>query len=173
MVVLCYSEWLVERLSFSSELIFILSFFRFSSLSTSEMVPVAAESNSLALPFFWCGYCYRCHTYSLGSIFLSFWVTFLHECLLCGFVCRVQVAMQELQAITVRMCRLAFQLSGKVVALQLDNSTVKVFLCVQGDTVSLFLSRPNCHILILAAKHGITHISTYISTHLNMEANYL
>ena len=48
---------------------------------------------------------------------------------------------QELQAVAVMLCRMAFCLSGKVVALHLDNSTAKAYLCNQGGTVSPFLSR--------------------------------
>ena len=55
----------------------------------------------------------------------------------------------------------------------LYNSTAKAYLCNQGGTVSLFLSRPACHILNLADKHSITLIPVYILTHLIVEANYL
>ena len=68
---------------------------------------------------------------------------------------------------------MAFQLSGKVVALHLDNSTAKAYLYDQGGTASIFLSRLACYILNLANKHGITFISAYMPAHLNMEANYL
>ena len=69
--------------------------------------------------------------------------------------------------------RMTFHLSGKVVAKHLDNSTAKVYLCKQGGTVFLFLSRPACCILNLAGKYGIALISAYIYTHLNVEADYL
>ena len=88
-------------------------------------------------------------------------------------MCRVHIALQELQAIAMMLCRMAFCLSGKVVALHLDNSTANVFLCNQGGTVSPFLSRLAFQILSLADNHSITVIPVYIPTHLNMEANYL
>ena len=69
------------------------------------------------------------------------------------------------------LCRMAFHLSGKVVALQLDNSTAKAYLCNQGGTVFLF--RLACWILSLTDKYGITLISAYIPTHLNVEEDYL
>ena len=69
--------------------------------------------------------------------------------------------------------RMAFHLSGKVVALHLDNSTAKAYLCNQGGIMSPFLSRLACQILSLINKHGITLIPAYISTHLNVEADYL
>ena len=69
--------------------------------------------------------------------------------------------------------RMAFHLSGKVVALHLDNSTAKAYLCNQGSTVSPILSRLACWILSLTDKHGITLIPAYIPTHPNVEANYL
>ena len=71
------------------------------------------------------------------------------------------------------LCRMAFHLSGKVVALHLDNSTAKVYLCNQGGTVSPFLSRLACQILSLTNKHGITLLPAYIPIHLNVEADFL
>ena len=90
-----------------------------------------------------------------------------------GSVCMAHIALQDLQAIAMMLCRIAFHLSGKVVILYLDNSTAKVYLCNQGGTVSPFLSRLACWILSLTGKHGITLILAYIPTHLNVEANYL
>ena len=90
-----------------------------------------------------------------------------------GSMCRVHIAMQELQAIAMMLHRMAFHLSGKVVALHLDNSTSKAYLCNQGGTVSPFLCRLACWILSLTNKHGIALIPAYIPTHLNVEANYL
>ena len=60
---------------------------------------------------------------------------------LSGSKCRAHIALQELQAISMILCRMAFHLSGKVVALHLDNNTAKGYLCNQGGTVSPFLSR--------------------------------
>ena len=61
-----------------------------------------------------------------------------------GSLCRAHIALQELQAVAIMLCRMAFHLSGKVVALHLDNSTAKAYLCNQGGTVSPFLSRLAC-----------------------------
>ena len=90
-----------------------------------------------------------------------------------GSMCRAHIALQELQAIAMMLHRMAFSLSGKVVALHLDNSTAKAYLCNQGGTVSPFLSRLACQILSLTNKHGITLFPAYIATHLNLEDNYL
>ena len=89
------------------------------------------------------------------------------------YICRVHIDIQELQAVALMLCRLAFQWSGKVVALQLDNFTAKAYLHSQVDTVSLFLSRLACHVLNLADQYDITLTPAYIPTHLNVEANYL
>ena len=62
------------------------------------------------------------------------------------------------------LSRMAFYLLGKVVALNLDNSTAKACFCIQCGTVSLFLSRLACQILNLTDKHGITLIQAYICT---------
>ena len=84
-----------------------------------------------------------------------------------GSLCRAHIALQELQAVAMLQHRMAFCLSGKVVALHLDNSTA------QGGTVSPFLSRLACQILSVTNKHGITLIPAYIPMHLNVEADYL
>ena len=71
------------------------------------------------------------------------------------------------------LCRMASCLSGKVVALHLDKSMTKAYLCNQGGTVSPFLSRLACRILSLTDKHDITLLPAYIPTHLNVEVDYL
>ena len=54
-----------------------------------------------------------------------------------GSLSRVHIALQELQAVAIMLCRMAFHLSGKVVALHLDNSTAKAYLCnVEADFLS-------------------------------------
>ena len=88
-------------------------------------------------------------------------------------MCRAHIALQELQTIAMMLCRVTFHLSGKVVALHLDNSITKAYLCNQSGTVSPYLSRLACQVLSLTDKHGITLIPVYISTHLIVEANYL
>ena len=88
-------------------------------------------------------------------------------------LCRAHIVLQEFQDIAMILHRMAFHLSGKVVALHLDNSTAKAYLCKQGGTVSPFLSSLACQILSQTDKHGITPIPAYIPTHLNVEADYL
>ena len=90
-----------------------------------------------------------------------------------GSLSRAHIALQELHAVAVMLCRMAFHLSGKVVALHLDNSTARAYLCNQGGTVSPFLSRLACCILSLTNKHGITLLPAYIPTHFNVEADYM
>ena len=69
------------------------------------------------------------------------------------------------------LCSMALWLSGKVVALELDNSTANAYLCNQAGTVSFFF--PDLPATSLANKHGIAVIPVYIPAHLNVEANYL
>ena len=88
-------------------------------------------------------------------------------------MCRAHIALLELEVVGMILHRMVFCLSGKVVALHLDNSTAKAYLCNQGGTVSPFLSRLVCQILSLTNKHGITLLPACIPTHLNVEANYL
>ena len=61
-----------------------------------------------------------------------------------GPMCQAHIALQELQAVVMMLCRMASHLSGKVVALHLDNSTVEAYLCNQGDTVSSFFPGQPC-----------------------------
>ena len=90
-----------------------------------------------------------------------------------GSLCRAHIALQELQAVAMMLCRMAFYLSDKVVALHLDNSTAKAYLCNQGGTVSPFLARLACQIFSLTSEHGITLNAAYIPTHINVEVDYL
>ena len=72
------------------------------------------------------------------------------------------IALQELQAVTMMLHRMAFCLSGKVVSLHLDNSTAKAHLCNQGGMISPFVSRLACWILSLIDKHSMILIPAYI-----------
>ena len=67
---------------------------------------------------------------------------------------------------------MAFPISGKAVALHLDNSTAEAYLCKQDGTASTFLHRLAYHILNLANRHGINLFPAYLTTHLNVEADY-
>ena len=49
-----------------------------------------------------------------------------------GSMCRAHIALWELQAVVMMLHRMAFNLFGKAVALYLDNSTAKAYLCNQG-----------------------------------------
>ena len=69
--------------------------------------------------------------------------------------------------------KMAFQLSGKVVAIHLDNILVKAYLCSQGVTACPFLSRLACHICNLTDLHIVNFLSVYFLIHLNVEAEYL
>ena len=88
-------------------------------------------------------------------------------------MCDVHIALQELQIVVLMLYTIAFHLSGKVVALLLDNSASKVNFCNQGGIVSLIPSRLSCCIFNVAIKHNINLIPAYKPTHLNVEAHYL
>ena len=51
-------------------------------------------------------------------------------------MCRDHIALQELQATAIMLDRMAFCISGMVVALHLDNSIANTYLCNQGSSVS-------------------------------------
>ena len=88
-------------------------------------------------------------------------------------LCQMYIALQEFQAVAFILQKMTFWLSGKVVALPLDNSTAAAHLCSQAGTAPPFLSKLACQILNLANRHGITLIPANIHTHLNVEAEYL
>ena len=46
-----------------------------------------------------------------------------------GSLCRAHIALQEFQTVAMMLHRMALCLSGKVVALHLDNITAKAYLC--------------------------------------------
>ena len=65
-------------------------------------------------------------------------------------MCKAHTVLQELQGVELMLHKMAFQLSNKVVALLLNNCTVKAYLCNQGSTASSFILRIACYILNLA-----------------------
>ena len=77
-------------------------------------------------------------------------------------MCKIHIALQELQVVAVMLHNMVFQLSGKFATLHLE-----------GDAASPFLSKLACNILNLVNKHGIILIPAYIPTHLNVETDYL
>ena len=112
---------------------------------------------------------------SLLCLLLSLLVLHINSC--CGTwahsLCIVHVALQELQAVILMLHKVAFLLSGKVVALLLNSNTAKACLFTQDVTVCLLLSRLVCSILNMANKHGITLFPAYIHTHVNVDPDYL
>ena len=70
-----------------------------------------------------------------------------------GSMCKVHNALQELQVVGLILHKIAFWLSGKVVALYLENNTTKTYLCNKGGTAFHFLSEKPVRILNLANKH--------------------
>ena len=54
-------------------------------------------------------------------------------------MCGVHITSQELQVVALMLHQVAFHLACKVVALHLDNSNAKAYLCNQGGTVSSFV----------------------------------
>ena len=51
---------------------------------------------------------------------------------------RAHITLQELPAVAMILCRMAFHLPGKVVALHLENSMGTAYLCNQGVQCLLF-----------------------------------
>ena len=86
---------------------------------------------------------------------------------------KAHIDLHELPVVVLMLQRIAFHLSGKVVALHLNNSTAEAYLCNPGGLVPIILSRLACHELCLADMHGISFIPAYIPTHLKVEADYL
>ena len=83
-----------------------------------------------------------------------------------GSVYGAHTAFQELQAIALVLCRIAFWLSGNVVVLQWDNSTAEVYLCNQGSTVAFF-SFQTCLLHIESGWQAWYHSNTSIHSYLS------
>ena len=54
-----------------------------------------------------------------------------------AFMCKIHIALQEIQAVMGNAAGMAFHSSGKVVALHLYNRTAKTYLCNPNGKVSL------------------------------------
>ena len=53
-------------------------------------------------------------------------------------MCKVHIALQEIQAAELMQCKMTCRSSGKVISLQLDNGTTETYLCNQCGTLSTF-----------------------------------
>ena len=157
----------------STHLFFCVHFFPFLLTSTGMFSWFATEPSSVAIATSWCDYATDAMPTHWAFYFQASGVPLSVSSSWSGSLCRAHIALQELQAIAMMLHRMAFNLSGKVVALHLDTITAKAYLYNQGGTVSPFLSRLAWGILALSDKHGITLIPAYIPTHLNVEADYL
>ena len=96
---------------------------------------------------------------------------FVHLWLLVRFYIQGSYCLAGTSSSCIYAVSMAFYLAGKVVALHLDNSTLKAYLCNKVGTVSHFLSRLAFCIWHMANKQGITLIPAYSPTHLNVEAD--
>ena len=63
-------------------------------------------------------------------------------------MCKGHIALQDIQAVVLMLCKMAIWLTNKVCALHLDSSTVKANSCTQGATASLFFP-PDKHAAFL------------------------
>ena len=107
----------------------IVPFLILNSVPTSATLSGAADSSLFLIPTSWCDSYYGCHTHSLGFIFQGSGLPFSIIGSWSGSVYKVHIAFQGVQPVVLMLHRMAFQLSGKVVALHSDNSTVMAYLC--------------------------------------------
>ena len=107
----------------------------------------------------------------IGFLFSGFWVTIIIQWNLVRFY-DADIALQELQAVTLMLCRMTFHSFGKVVTLNLDNNTAKAYLCNQYVTVCLSLqsSLPYIESIQQAWYYSYSNIHTFL---LNVKADYL
>ena len=71
------------------------------------------------------------------------------------FYVQVAYCLARTQACSTYAVYMSIQLSNNVVAIHLDNNIATAFICNQGCTASLPLSRLVYHILNLGGKHGM------------------
>ena len=176
LAVSCHSEWMVTILLLTYSFLFT---FHFKHSISCRCCLNCDEFGSLMISSSWCGYCYQCYALSLGLLYIwrkysfkflkkqkkkhwSFIFRVLGFLSCCGTkygsISKGDIALQELLTFALMLHKMTFQLSGKVLALHLENVTAKAYLCNQGDRVYLLLSRVACHILNLANKLGITFV---------------
>ena len=160
-IVWCDSEWSDDYLSISCSLILYFSFPMMCQiwiLSQLQLCPnplwsslhyVVIARNTIVSHW--------AFSFQSSGLHLSFCRTWL------GWMCDVHTAFWELQMLALMLDTVAFCLSAMVVALHLNNSTAKAYLCNQGSMYLFFFSRLACCILHLANKHAITLIHTYPS----------
>ena len=173
LTVSCHSEWHVECLPFWS--LFSCGFFYLYFQDLCQLFRLSQLPQSLvhlqlllldvviimdATPSHWTFY-FQGYSYPLADTGQ-----------VCQ-VCKVCIVLQELQLAVLILHGMDFCLSDKMIALHLNNSNAIAYWCNKGGTVSFFLSRLACHILNLDEKHGITIISAYIYTSLNVVTDYL
>ena len=86
-------------------------------------------------------------------------------------MCKVLIALLELQTAALMLHKMVFWLSVKVVALHLDISTTKAYLFNEGGTGCTFLSRLACNILNVENMQGINLLPADLLTYLSVEAD--
>ena len=153
-----------------------LSFHLSSSYSTSapNNVSVMPVSGSLVISCCWCCYHYQCYAPSLGLLYSGIWgshLLFLAPSLvLCArFILPCKNSML-FHSFCVKWLKFGYPIRWSPYIG--NNSDAKAYLCNQGGSATLLLSRLACHILNLADKHGITLYSS-IHTYPSQCGNWL
>ena len=95
---------------------------------------------------------------SLGLLYSRFW----GSCLLLTHLVWLHIALQEFQAVALTPHKMACRFIQYDGFPHLDSSTAEAYLCYQGGTASLYLSRLACHIIV--SGQPAWHYS-YFSTH--------
>ena len=128
MIVACYSEWHVECLSSPANLFSAFHLSDSDLCQHQRLYQLQQRASSFAPPSSWFGLLLQIPYPLIGLLFLGFCVTFVPEWFLVQLSVQGSCWHTELQAVALMLHKLAFQLSDKMVALQLDNHTKKVHL---------------------------------------------
>ena len=161
-----HSKWHVESLSFSGSFILFFPIFPSSSASTLDTVSVAVESSSLVPSSWWCGYYYKCFTWSVGLLFSEFSLPLFFSATWSYSMHKIHIAIQELQVVALMLHRMDFCLSGKVVWIIVLLKLIYVIKVVEYFFLYRYLksSWQACYYSLIPAD---------IHTHLNVKAEYL
>ena len=89
---------------------------------------------AVSISSFCCDYFYEYSAQLLGLLFSGLCLTPVFSGIWSGSVCAADRFLQILQVVS--LLQLAFNLSGKVVAVHFDKSTAKAYVCNQGGTIS-------------------------------------
>ena len=167
---LCYNlNWVIQHMSdVVSHNCSIISFL-FLQLCLNFSVYLSCNNDQFICSFLTLGWLLQWLLYQVVCLlFLVFWLTHSFSNNWSVLIICCSYSFTGVTGSWSTLHKLGFHLSDKNVALDLDNSTAKVYLYNQGGTASF---KTSLTFWILAVKHSITLTQNSTPTYLNVEAD--